>query len=234
MKFHFPFHPNQNVILDLSGISIVEHHWQQRIKPITTQSEKSLPTGKGRSIHEWRWEWLCLYQELTFSSYSGCWHLKPQLSSSSWDARGFWESCRWDRLPASWPTSSPSSTACRVSSSSWCTASSASRYHYLTPPQDSPNPHSSLWADPEHDLLLQVQKQYKIRFKGIKKTKAESEEYTLSSRAISEPSKHSEVRSCTVPQSTSLTDQLSSTCLSHWTTGYKVGDTLLWLTVVYI
>ena len=131
MKCRFPFHPNQNVILDLSGISIVEHHWQQRIKPITTQSEKSLPTGKGRSIHEWRWEWLWLYQELTFSSYSGCWHLKPQLSSSSWDAHGFWESCRWDRLPTSWPTSSPSSTACRASSSSWCTASSASRYHCL-------------------------------------------------------------------------------------------------------
>ena len=131
MKCRFPFHPNQNVILDLSGISIVEHHWQQRIKPITTQSEKSLPTGKGRSIHEWRWEWLWLYQELTFSSYSGCWHLKPQLSSSSWDARGFWDSCRWDRLPASWLTSSPSSTACRASSSSWCTASSASRYHCL-------------------------------------------------------------------------------------------------------
>ena len=33
-----------------------------------------------------------------------------------------------------------------------------------------------------------MQKQYKIRFKGIKKTKAESEEYTLSSRAMSEPS----------------------------------------------
>ena len=131
MKCRFPFHPNQNVILDLSGISIVEHHWQQRIKPITTQSEKSLPTRKGRSIHEWRWDWLWLYQELTFSSYSGCWHLKPQLSSSSWDARGFWESCRWDRLPTSWPTSSPSSTACRASSSSWCTASSASRYHCL-------------------------------------------------------------------------------------------------------
>ena len=26
MKCRFPFHPNQNVILDLSGISIVEHH----------------------------------------------------------------------------------------------------------------------------------------------------------------------------------------------------------------
>ena len=61
----------------------------------------------------------------------GCWHLKPQLSSSSWDARGVWESCRWDRLPTSCPISSPSSTACRVSSSSWCTASSASRYHCL-------------------------------------------------------------------------------------------------------
>ena len=86
---------------------------------------------KGRNIHGWRWEWLWLCQELTFSSYPGCWHLKPQLSSSSWDARGFWDSCRWDRLPTSWPTSSPSSTACRVSSSSWCTAFSASRYHCL-------------------------------------------------------------------------------------------------------
>ncbi|XP_055422529.1 adhesion G protein-coupled receptor E2-like [Bubalus kerabau] len=41
-------------------------------------------------------------------------------------------------------------------------------------------------------LSQQVQKQYKIRFKGIKKTKAEFEEYTLSSRAMLEPSKHSE------------------------------------------
>ncbi|XP_043767118.1 adhesion G protein-coupled receptor E2-like [Cervus elaphus] len=45
-------------------------------------------------------------------------------------------------------------------------------------------------------LSQQVQEQYKIWFKGIKKKKTESEEYTLSSRAMSEPSKHSEVRSC--------------------------------------
>ncbi|XP_043768443.1 adhesion G protein-coupled receptor E2-like [Cervus elaphus] len=42
-------------------------------------------------------------------------------------------------------------------------------------------------------LSQQVQEQYKIWFKGIKKKKTESEEYTLSSRAMSEPSKHSEV-----------------------------------------
>ncbi|XP_070648744.1 adhesion G protein-coupled receptor E2-like isoform X4 [Bos indicus] len=42
-------------------------------------------------------------------------------------------------------------------------------------------------------LSQQVQEQYKIWFKGIKKKKTESEEYTLSSRAILEPSKHSEV-----------------------------------------
>ncbi|XP_065788114.1 adhesion G protein-coupled receptor E2-like [Muntiacus reevesi] len=42
-------------------------------------------------------------------------------------------------------------------------------------------------------LSQQVQQQYKIWFKGIKKKKTESEEYTLSSRAMSEPSKHSEV-----------------------------------------
>nr|XP_044608683.1 uncharacterized protein LOC106829108 isoform X2 [Equus asinus] len=44
------------------------------------------------------------------------------------DARGVWESCRWVQLPTSWPTSSPSSTACRASPSSWCTASLASRF----------------------------------------------------------------------------------------------------------
>ncbi|ELR51317.1 EGF-like module-containing mucin-like hormone receptor-like 2, partial [Bos mutus] len=41
-------------------------------------------------------------------------------------------------------------------------------------------------------LSQQVQEQYKIWFKGIKKKKTESEEYTLSSRAMLEPSKHSE------------------------------------------
>ena len=165
-----------------------------KIRVATTESETSSSREEKALIVLLR-----VHCEPLFSSY-GCWHLKPQFSSSS----------------------------------SWCTASSASRYHYLTPPQDSSNHHSSLWADPEHDLPLQVQKQYKIRFKQIKKTKAESEEYTISSRAISESSKHSEVRSCTVPQSTSVTDQLSSTCLLHWTIGYKGGDTLLWLTVVYI
>ena len=45
-------------------------------------------------------------------------------------------------------------------------------------------------------MSLQVQEQYKIWFKGIKKKKTVSEEYTLSSRAVLEPSKHSEVRSC--------------------------------------
>uniref|UniRef100_A0A3Q1LKK6 Adhesion G protein-coupled receptor E2 n=1 Tax=Bos taurus TaxID=9913 RepID=A0A3Q1LKK6_BOVIN len=49
-------------------------------------------------------------------------------------------------------------------------------------------------------LSQQVQEQYKIWFKGIKKKKTESEEYTLSSRAILEPSKHSEVRSCIAPE----------------------------------
>ena len=165
-----------------------------KIRVATTESETSSSREEKALIVLLR-----VHCEPLFSSY-GCWHLKPQLSSSSWDARGGWKSCRWDWLPTSWPTSSTSSMVCRVSSSSWCTASSASRYHYLTPPQDSSNPHSSLWADPEHDLLLQVQKQYKIRFKGIKKKKTESEEYTLSSRAMSEPSKHSEVKSCISPE----------------------------------
>ncbi|XP_027404387.1 adhesion G protein-coupled receptor E2-like [Bos indicus x Bos taurus] len=49
-------------------------------------------------------------------------------------------------------------------------------------------------------LSQQVQEQYKIWFKGIKKNKTESEEYTLSSRAMLEPSKHSEVRSCIAPE----------------------------------
>ncbi|ELR45024.1 hypothetical protein M91_05816, partial [Bos mutus] len=43
-------------------------------------------------------------------------------------------------------------------------------------------------------LSQQVQEQYNIWFKVIKKKKTESEEYTLSSRAMSEPSKHSEVK----------------------------------------
>ncbi|XP_057564293.1 adhesion G protein-coupled receptor E2-like [Hippopotamus amphibius kiboko] len=37
----------------------------------------------------------------------------------------------------------------------------------------------------------QVQEQYRKLFKGIRKTKAESEEYTLSSKTMSDPSKHS-------------------------------------------
>ena len=37
-----------------------------------------------------------------------------------------------------------------------------------------------------------------------------------------------------LPQSTSLIDSLSSTFLSYWTTGYKAGDTLWWLTLVYV
>ncbi|VCW91103.1 unnamed protein product, partial [Gulo gulo] len=40
---------------------------------------------------------------------------------------GVWASCRWVQLPTSWLTSSLSSTACRASTSSWCTASSVSR-----------------------------------------------------------------------------------------------------------
>ncbi|XP_061006018.1 adhesion G protein-coupled receptor E2-like isoform X4 [Dama dama] len=46
-------------------------------------------------------------------------------------------------------------------------------------------------------LSQQVQEQYKIWFKGIKKKKTESEEYTLSSRAMLEPSKHSEFKLAT-------------------------------------
>lgn len=53
------------------------------------------------------------------------------------------------------------------------------------------------WADSEH--ALQVREQYRKWLKRIKKTKAESEKYTLSSRTMSDGCKHSEVRSWTAP-----------------------------------
>uniref|UniRef100_A0A452R3K0 Adhesion G protein-coupled receptor E2 n=1 Tax=Ursus americanus TaxID=9643 RepID=A0A452R3K0_URSAM len=49
-------------------------------------------------------------------------------------------------------------------------------------------------------LSQQVREQYKKWFKGIRKTKAESEKYTLSSGTMSDASKHSEVRLCSVPR----------------------------------
>ncbi|XP_069396605.1 LOW QUALITY PROTEIN: adhesion G protein-coupled receptor E2-like [Delphinus delphis] len=49
-------------------------------------------------------------------------------------------------------------------------------------------------------LSHQVKEQYRTWFKRMKKTKAESEEYTLSSKTLSDPSKHSVVRSCTAPR----------------------------------
>ena len=148
----------------------------------------------GRSIHgvEMRVAlilWLWVHHGPHFSSYSGCWHLKQWPSSSSWAARGVWESCSWTQLPMPWPISSPSSTACRESSSSWCTVSSASRYHSLTPSQHPFHSHSSQWADSEHALSLQVREQYRQWLKEIKKTKVDSEKYTLSSMAMSESSK---------------------------------------------
>lgn len=138
---------------------------------------------------------LRVHHEPPFSSYPGCWHLKLQLSSSSWDAHGVWESCRWDQLPTSWPTSSPSSTACRASSSSWCIASSANRYYCLNPTQDFPQPHSFQWVDPACDFPLQVWEQYGKWFKGIDITKSKSEKYTLSSKTTSDACKYSAARS---------------------------------------
>uniref|UniRef100_G1M481 Adhesion G protein-coupled receptor E2 n=1 Tax=Ailuropoda melanoleuca TaxID=9646 RepID=G1M481_AILME len=49
-------------------------------------------------------------------------------------------------------------------------------------------------------LSQQVREQYKKWFKGVRKTKAESEKYTLSSGTMSDASKHSEVRLCSVPR----------------------------------
>ncbi|XP_023603257.1 adhesion G protein-coupled receptor E2-like [Myotis lucifugus] len=43
-------------------------------------------------------------------------------------------------------------------------------------------------------LSQQVRKQYRKWWKGVRKTKAESEQYTLSSRAMSDATKHSEVK----------------------------------------
>uniref|UniRef100_A0A9L0JR13 Adhesion G protein-coupled receptor E2 n=1 Tax=Equus asinus TaxID=9793 RepID=A0A9L0JR13_EQUAS len=49
-------------------------------------------------------------------------------------------------------------------------------------------------------LSQQVQQQYRRWFKGVTKTKAESEKYTLSSRAMPDASKHSVVRACIAPR----------------------------------
>ena len=54
------------------------------------------------------------------------------------------------------------------------------------------------WADSEH--ALQVREQYRKWLKRIRKTKAKSENYTLSSRTMSDGCKHSEVRSCAAPR----------------------------------
>ncbi|XP_022348507.1 adhesion G protein-coupled receptor E2-like [Enhydra lutris kenyoni] len=49
-------------------------------------------------------------------------------------------------------------------------------------------------------LSQQVREQYKNWFKGVGKTKAESEKYTLSSGTMSDDSKHSVVRLSSVPR----------------------------------
>ncbi|XP_059744513.1 adhesion G protein-coupled receptor E2 isoform X1 [Bos taurus] len=49
-------------------------------------------------------------------------------------------------------------------------------------------------------LSQQVREQYRKWLKRIRKSKAESEKYTLSSRTMSDGCKHSEVRSCTAPR----------------------------------
>uniref|UniRef100_A0A8D1CJW7 G-protein coupled receptors family 2 profile 2 domain-containing protein n=1 Tax=Sus scrofa TaxID=9823 RepID=A0A8D1CJW7_PIG len=49
-------------------------------------------------------------------------------------------------------------------------------------------------------LSQQVRDQYRKWYKRVKETKTESEEYTLSSKTISDPSKHSMVSSCTPPR----------------------------------
>ncbi|EPQ10005.1 EGF-like module-containing mucin-like hormone receptor-like 2 [Myotis brandtii] len=49
-------------------------------------------------------------------------------------------------------------------------------------------------------LSQQVRKQYRKWWKGVRKTKAESEQYTLSTGAMSDTPKHSVVRSCIAPK----------------------------------
>lgn len=65
---------------------------------------------------------------LSKSSPLGYWHARPLPSSSSWDAPGCWASSRLDPWLVSWPTYSPSSTACREPSSSSFTVCSTARY----------------------------------------------------------------------------------------------------------
>ncbi|XP_048083157.1 adhesion G protein-coupled receptor E2-like isoform X2 [Ursus arctos] len=63
-------------------------------------------------------------------------------------------------------------------------------------------------------LSQQVQEQYKKWFKGIRKTKAVSEKYTLSSGTMSDASKHSEAPEFCLPSSLSKY-QKSGTCPPH-------------------
>uniref|UniRef100_A0A667GQ83 Adhesion G protein-coupled receptor E2 n=1 Tax=Lynx canadensis TaxID=61383 RepID=A0A667GQ83_LYNCA len=49
-------------------------------------------------------------------------------------------------------------------------------------------------------LSQQVREQYRKWFRGVRKAKAEPENYTLSSRTVSDASKHSAVRLCSVPR----------------------------------
>ncbi|XP_036158627.1 LOW QUALITY PROTEIN: adhesion G protein-coupled receptor E2-like [Myotis myotis] len=49
-------------------------------------------------------------------------------------------------------------------------------------------------------LNQQVREQYRKWWKGVRKTKADSEKYTLSSRAMSDVPKHNVVRSCIAPE----------------------------------
>ena len=169
---------------------------------------------------------------LSKSSPLGYWHARPLPSSSFWDAPGCWASSRLDPWLVSWPTYSPSSTVCRVSSSSWCTASSDIRYYCPAPTWDSSPLLSPQMSWPKHALPLQVREQYKKWFKGVRKTKAESEQYTLSSGTMSNASKHSVVRFCSVPRA--LTNPLGKFVPTSLDNLYIAVSALGWLTLGFL
>nr|XP_044608686.1 uncharacterized protein LOC106829108 isoform X5 [Equus asinus] len=110
-------------------------------RPDVLVSVHAQPAGRARV--RWAVAVSVLKSQLAENCAPGMLTFKATAQLFILDARGVWESCRWVQLPTSWPTSSPSSTACRASPSSWCTASLASRYHYPAAAQDSSHPHPS-------------------------------------------------------------------------------------------
>uniref|UniRef100_A0A8C0K5P3 Adhesion G protein-coupled receptor E2 n=1 Tax=Canis lupus dingo TaxID=286419 RepID=A0A8C0K5P3_CANLU len=81
-------------------------------------------------------------------------------------------------------------------------------------------------------LSHQVREQYKKWFKGVRKTKAESEQYTLSSGTMSNASKHSVVRFCSVPRA--LTNPLGKFVPTSLDNLYIAVSALGWLTLGFL